>query len=138
MDIFGIGPLNIIVILGVMLIVFGPERLPEMAARAGKMVRDLRSYASDVTGEFGGEFAEIQQHLTGVQDDVRALGREFQQTSAELGASVREATAGAAGKSASDVAGVNDPPPRAAASDNVLPLTNAPLRARVDDYKPGS
>ncbi|MGI8552519.1 MAG: twin-arginine translocase TatA/TatE family subunit, partial [Dehalococcoidia bacterium] len=30
MEFFGIGPLNIILILGVMLIVFGPERLPEM------------------------------------------------------------------------------------------------------------
>jgi sec-independent protein translocase protein TatB len=138
MDIFGIGPLNIIVILGVMLIVFGPERLPEMAARAGKMVRELRNYASDVTGEFGGELAEIQQHFTGVQDDVRALGREFQQSSAEIGSSVREAASGIAGKPASDVAGVNDPPPRVAGSSNVVPLTNGPVRTRVDDYKPGS
>jgi sec-independent protein translocase protein TatB len=139
MDLFGIGPLNLILILGVMLIVFGPERLPEMAARAGKLVRELRSYASDVTGEFSGELAEIQQHLSGVQDDLRALGTDIQQHSTDVGDSIRDAAPGVAGKPQSAVAGLNEPPPApAAGADKVVPRTNSPFRTRVDDYKPGT
>jgi Tat protein translocase TatB subunit len=136
MDFFGIGPLNLLLILAVMLIVFGPERLPEMAARAGKLVRELRSYAADVTSEFSGEFAELQQHLDGVHEDVRALGRELQQGSADVGASVRGAADDALRPSPSSVPGVNQPPKDRDERDKVVPLTNAPLRSRVGDYKP--
>jgi sec-independent protein translocase protein TatB len=137
MDFFGLSPLNIVLILGVLLIVFGPDRLPEMAARAGKMIRDLRSYASDVTGEFSGEIAEIQQHFTGVQDDLRSVGRDLHQTTQELGASVRDAGSGL-NSSPQPVPSLNEPPPAATTPENVVPLTNSPLRPRVDDYKPGS
>jgi sec-independent protein translocase protein TatB len=134
MDLFGIGPLNLILIFGVMLIVFGPDRLPEMAARAGKLLRDLRAYASDMTGEFSGELAEIQQHFVGVQDDLRSFGQEIRQTSSDIGGSIRDATSGPSPSSESSVAGVNAPPP---APDKVVPLPNAAPRPRVDDYKPG-
>ena len=135
MDLFGIGPLNLVLIFAVMLIVFGPERLPEMAARAGKLVRDLRAYASDMTGEFSGELAEIQQHFAGVQDDLRSFGQEMRQTSADLGGSIRDATSGLSPSTHSAVSGVNKPPP---VPDKVLPLPNAAPRPRVEDYKPGS
>lgn len=137
MDIFGIGPLNILLILGVLLIVFGPERLPEMAAKAGKLVRDLRSYASDMTSEFSGEFAEFQQQFSGLQEEMQGVGRDLQQHSADVGATFRDAAATVSAP-ASSVPGVNAPPPTAAGSDKVVPLTNAPVRTRVDDYKPGS
>lgn len=138
MEFFGIGPLNLILILGVMLIVFGPERLPEMAAKAGRLVRDLRAYASDMTGEFSGELTELRQQFDGVQDEMRTLGSDLQTTTAEVGASVREATAGVSdlGRTSrpSAVTGVNETPP----PDKVVPLTPAPIRPRVEDYKPGS
>jgi sec-independent protein translocase protein TatB len=137
MDLFGIGPLNLVLILGVLLIVFGPDRLPEMAARAGKLVRDLRSYASDVTGEFSGEIAEIQQHFTGVQEDLRSIGRDLQTTSSEIGATVRDA-ASSVSEPAAAIPSFNEPPPQATMPEKVVPLTNSPLRTRVDDYKPGS
>jgi sec-independent protein translocase protein TatB len=138
MDFFGIGPLNLLLILGVLLIVFGPERLPEMAAKAGKLVRDLRSYASDVTGEFSGEIAEIQQHFTGMQDEFRGFGQEVQQTSASVRDIVRDASLGVSERADSTVPSLNAPPPKPAGDDKVVPLTNAPIRARVEDYKPGS
>jgi sec-independent protein translocase protein TatB len=139
MDFFGIGPLNLILILGVLLIVFGPDRLPEMAARAGKLVRDLRSYASDVTGEFSGEIAEIQQHFTGVQDDLRSVGRDLRTTSTEIGNTVRDAGSNIPGTAASSsMPALNEPPPQITAPEKIVPLTNSPLRARVEDYKPGS
>ncbi len=135
MDLFGIGPLNLLLILGVLLIVFGPERLPEMAAKAGKLVRDLRAYASDVTGEFSGEIAEIQQHFTGVQDEFRGVGRDLQQTSTSFRERMREAGAAVM---ADTTPTMNEPPPKPAGDEKVVPLTNSPMRTRVEDYKPGS
>lgn len=147
MDFFGLSPLNIIIILGVALIVFGPERLPEMAAKAGKFVRDLQSYTSSVTGEFGGEFNEIRQHFEGVQDEMRSFGNEMRNTGAEVGSTVRDLASGVRDlgqtTAGSSVAGVNTPPPSPELSGpelsgKVVPLTTAPIRPRVDDYKPGS
>jgi len=137
MDLFGIGPLNLLLILAVLLLVFGPDRLPEMAARAGKLVRDLRSYASDVTGEFSGEIAEIQQHFNGVQTDLRGFGNDLQNTTADVGNTVRDATAGLNDTTA-PVASLNEPPPAVPASDKVVSLNGNAPRPRVDDYKPPS
>lgn len=40
---FGLGATELIVILGVALLVFGPRRLPEIGGALGKSIRDFRS-----------------------------------------------------------------------------------------------
>jgi sec-independent protein translocase protein TatB len=40
--VFDVGPLEILVLLIVGLLVFGPDRLPEMTRQAGSWLRDLR------------------------------------------------------------------------------------------------
>jgi sec-independent protein translocase protein TatA len=45
-----IGPLEIIVVLIIALIVFGPKRLPELGSSLGRGIREFRS---SVTGEKG-------------------------------------------------------------------------------------
>ena len=52
MSFFGIGPLEILLIGAVALIVFGPDRLPEMARQVGKAIGDLRRTTNELTGEF--------------------------------------------------------------------------------------
>jgi Tat protein translocase TatB subunit len=47
-----IGPVEIVVVAAIALIVFGPERLPEIARNIGKAIRELRRMASDVRDEF--------------------------------------------------------------------------------------
>ncbi len=48
---FGIGAPEFILILVGALIIFGPQRLPEIAAQAGKAIRDFRRMSDDLTGE---------------------------------------------------------------------------------------
>ncbi|HEX4212912.1 MAG TPA: twin-arginine translocase TatA/TatE family subunit [Candidatus Dormibacteraeota bacterium] len=50
---FGLGlhPAFLIVLFIIVLIVFGPGKLPEMAGAAGRMVREFRRASDDVTGE---------------------------------------------------------------------------------------
>ena len=49
---FGIGTQELIILLVIALIVFGPQRLPEIAQQIGKAIRDFRQMSADVTGEF--------------------------------------------------------------------------------------
>ncbi len=46
-----LGPEKIILILVVALIVFGPQRLPEIARQVGAMMRELRKMQDSVRGE---------------------------------------------------------------------------------------
>ena len=48
---FGLGTWEIVMILGVGLIVLGPDKLPTVARKLGKSVRDLRRAAGDFTRE---------------------------------------------------------------------------------------
>ena len=46
-----VGPLEILVILVVALVVFGPQRLPEVGRQVGAAVRELRKMQDAVRGE---------------------------------------------------------------------------------------
>ena len=48
---FGIGPGELILILVVALIVFGPRRLPELGSSLGQAIREFRRATNDLTRE---------------------------------------------------------------------------------------
>lgn len=52
MNFLGMGPMELVLILVLALIVFGPGKLPEIAGQVGKMVRDFRRTSSEMTSEF--------------------------------------------------------------------------------------
>jgi sec-independent protein translocase protein TatB len=51
-----IGPMEILVVAVVALLVFGPEKLPEMARNVGKTISDLRRTAQEMRDEFSTGF----------------------------------------------------------------------------------
>ena len=61
---FGVGLPELAVIAIVAFLVFGPDRLPEYARQAGRMVRELRRWADrardDIRRELGPEFADFE------------------------------------------------------------------------------
>src|SRR4051794_28646471 len=61
---FGVGLPELAVILVVGMIVFGPDKLPDYARQAGRMVRQLRNLAqsaqNDLRAELGPEFADLK------------------------------------------------------------------------------
>jgi Tat protein translocase TatB subunit len=136
MDFFGIGPLNLLIILAVALMVFGPDRLPEMAARAGKLFRELREYASDVTSEFSSEFSEFQNEFNQVGEQARGFGNELRESASGIGGSLRDAAQSSAEPDSAKVDGLNAPPPGKKLPDNIVALGGGAARPRVDDYKP--
>lgn len=59
-----VGPLEILVVGVLALIVFGPERLPDIARTIGKTLAELRRMASEVRTEF-----ESGMNLDEVEDE---------------------------------------------------------------------
>ena len=51
-----VGPLEILVVAVIALIVFGPEKLPDLARRVGKTAAELRRLADEAREEFQVEF----------------------------------------------------------------------------------
>lgn len=64
-----LGPLEILVVAVVGLIVFGPQRLPEIARTIGKTMAELRRMASEVRTEF-----ESGLNLDEVEDEPEEPG----------------------------------------------------------------
>ena len=75
---FGIGIAEFMVILVVALLVFGPDRLPEFAKQAGRMVRQVRAFSQqardDIRSELGPEYSDFE--LTDL-DPRRALRKHI-------------------------------------------------------------
>jgi sec-independent protein translocase protein TatB len=61
--VFDIGPGEFIALAIVALIVFGPDRLPKLAADAGRFIRQVRVFVAgakrDLRDELGPEFADL-------------------------------------------------------------------------------
>ncbi|MYB63572.1 twin-arginine translocase TatA/TatE family subunit [Candidatus Poribacteria bacterium] len=55
----GIGPMEILAILVLALVVFGPKRLPEMGKSIGQAIREFKSVGN-----------EIQEEITKVTEDI--------------------------------------------------------------------
>ena len=52
MNFLGMGPMELMVILVLALIVFGPGKLPEIAGQVGRVVRDFRRTTAELSSEF--------------------------------------------------------------------------------------
>ena len=61
---FGIGLAELAVIAFIAVVVFGPERLPDLAKQAGQMVRQARRFANaardELREELGPEYADLE------------------------------------------------------------------------------
>lgn len=78
---FGIGLPELMVIIVVAVIVFGPDRLPDFARQAGRLVRQVRVFTQsardDIRSELGPEYANFE--LTDL-DPRKAVRKYIQDT----------------------------------------------------------
>ena len=58
------GPTELLIILGIALVIFGPTQLPKLGRSVGKAIRELRGASSEVT-------KAVQEGLDGKDDDEK-------------------------------------------------------------------
>lgn len=80
------------VILIIAMIVFGPRRLPEIASKAGKIVRDLRGMSQGLLLEWQREItvATRLDELEETRKELAELKKELGQTQREIGQQARK------------------------------------------------
>jgi len=95
MNIFGVGIPEILVVLLLAAVIFGPGKLPEIAGQFGRAIRELREYARDFRDEYLTDFEEVREEfieqrfeLEQIDADIRA---DLQQAEADVRGAVRDA-----------------------------------------------
>lgn len=76
MNFMGIGPGELLLILLIALILFGPGKLPELGKALGKTIREFREATRDVTTQITRELREAEKQL-GLEDrETREKGEQ--------------------------------------------------------------
>ena len=65
MNIFGVGPLELIVVLIVALVFVGPDRLPKLAADLARTIREIRKYTGGLAAEFNEVIKDVEKETAG-------------------------------------------------------------------------
>jgi TatA/E family protein of Tat protein translocase len=63
MNFLGMGPGELLVILVLALIIFGPRRLPEIGQSLGKSIREFREASQQITSQFTDELQAASKEL---------------------------------------------------------------------------
>ncbi len=111
MSFVGMGWQEILVIAVVAIMIFGPDKMPEMAGQAGKLLRDFRRLTQDMSGEFekqtgvsvkdlkanvDKEIAGLKSEMAGttasVQKEINSVKSSVNKTATSVGKSVSSAT----------------------------------------------
>jgi len=88
MSFFGMGGMEIMVIMVVALIIFGPGKLPEIGAQVGKAVRDFRRTTNELTREFNDSTSEIRSTMDEMKGTVAQVEHESRQLAQSIPASI--------------------------------------------------
>jgi sec-independent protein translocase protein TatA len=75
-----IGPLEIVIVLVIVLIIFGPKRLPDLGRSLG---RGMREFKDSVTGKDTGDDDEDRPELTKAEQDEAKSAESREKTSAD-------------------------------------------------------
>jgi len=90
MNFLGIGPGELLVILILAFLIFGPERLPEIARGLGKALREFRQMSQGMMANV----SELRDELEGASESVASslmeVKQELEETSRELTTGLQE------------------------------------------------
>ena len=102
MDFFGIGPLELILILIVLLIVVGPAKLPEVASAIGRGMRKFRAATMELSKDFqemaeevkdsGKELSSTVGPVAGLNEELRDVAKEVEDVRKEINAALKSDT----------------------------------------------
>ena len=93
MEFLGIGYQELLLVLVLLLVVVGPERLPGMAYQLGRAVRTMQGYARTVRDEFRDEIDYLDEQYKTVKGQVSDAQQALRAENAKLSSELRNVTA---------------------------------------------
>jgi sec-independent protein translocase protein TatB len=112
MNFLGMGPLELMLIVVLALIVFGPAKLPEIMGQVGKAIGDFRRATSELSDEFN---RTIQSELNETRQTIEETKSALSEVRSAVDSSVNETRAAVSGLPA---------PQRVAAPTLETPVSN--------------
>jgi sec-independent protein translocase protein TatB len=70
---FGVGILELMVILILTVLVVGPDRMPQVAADLAKWIRQTRAYARHLMGDFNSVVADLEKEAGTSREDWKEI-----------------------------------------------------------------
>lgn len=151
MDILGIGVPELIFIFIIALMVLGPRRLPEYAAKAGKMVRDLRNMSQGFITEWRREIMvatrideleetrrELQEAKRLLQETRSDIKGETRQIAADTNQAIDQTKQAAAGAAATTPRPATAVTPPASTANGDPPSTDSPSESISESTSPAT
>ena len=69
-----IGPTELILILGVALVIFGPGKLPELGQTLGKTIREFKSAVNNIDEDIKKDLVDLKNEVQDVKETVDMRG----------------------------------------------------------------
>ena len=92
MEFLGVGYQELLLVLVLLLVVVGPDRLPGMAYQIGRAVRTMQGYARAVRDEFRDEIDYLDEQYKVVKGQVDEAQQVLRSENAKLNAELRDVT----------------------------------------------
>jgi sec-independent protein translocase protein TatB len=98
---FDLSPLEIVVLLGMAVVLFGPDKLPQAAASAARFLRQIRAFGenarADLRNELGPEFGDLKlddlNPKSFIRNNLLGEGTELRELRDDLNRDLRGITA---------------------------------------------
>lgn len=89
---FGLGAGEILIILIIAFLLFGPKQLPEVGRQVGKAIRSFKDTADDLRKSVEPELNMIQQEVKMVEQDFQSSMKEAEEEITAAGKQAEEST----------------------------------------------
>lgn len=91
MQFFGIGILELMVIMILTVIVVGPDRLPQVAADLAQWIRKARAYATHISKDFNDVVGELEKEVGANREDWKEIANLVTRQGSSVGGAVTSA-----------------------------------------------
>lgn len=85
---------ELLVIMLVAFLVFGPEKMPEIARKVGKAMNQMKKASNDLTREFKKETSSLQSEInkvkSGINAEIDSVSREYTNTKSKIYEQIEE------------------------------------------------
>ena len=92
MEFLGVGYQELLLVMVLVLIFVGPERMPTVAYQIGRAVRQMQKYARAVRDEFSDEISYVEDQYKTIKGEVDVTTQSLRNQQRKLEAEMKDAT----------------------------------------------